>query len=129
MLCSKCHTANRVPGQRWCRECLTEYQRQRRQRTRSTLETIHHNLEASSLGRQPHPLPYENGGAQRSEAVAMPSVIHPAALTTPAPKIHDLRAIDTSKCLAVPRDGRAPCPNCGWPRVQPREPHVVLGPG
>src|SRR5690348_6959630 len=37
MLCSNCHTAERIRGQRWCRECLTSYQRQRRQRLASPL--------------------------------------------------------------------------------------------
>jgi hypothetical protein len=33
--CSKCHTAPRLPGQRWCRSCLTGAQRARRAAARA----------------------------------------------------------------------------------------------
>jgi hypothetical protein len=32
MTCSRCKDAERIPGQRWCRPCLTIYQRERRAR-------------------------------------------------------------------------------------------------
>jgi hypothetical protein len=33
-LCSRCHQADRLPHQRWCRACLTAYKRDRRARLR-----------------------------------------------------------------------------------------------
>ena len=35
MRCSRCRTADRLQGQRWCRSCLTAYQRERRTKTMS----------------------------------------------------------------------------------------------
>src|SRR5262249_53436034 len=40
IMCSKCVTAERIPGQRWRRNCLTAYQRQRRQHARLSRSTV-----------------------------------------------------------------------------------------
>jgi hypothetical protein len=38
LLCSRCHQAERRPGQRWCRDCLYAYKRDRRARLRALAE-------------------------------------------------------------------------------------------
>ena len=38
--CARCQAQPRVTGQRWCRPCLTEYARARRQRQRATVKAV-----------------------------------------------------------------------------------------
>jgi hypothetical protein len=133
-LCSRCQTAERIPGQRWCRECLTAYQRQRRHQARSTRDTFHHHGDALLSGRRPHPQPHQNGGAKLGVHLDASSVIQPAALAPPAdvrggyttkPRLSRIEGsslkpaftpvIDQSKCPPVPRDGSVACSKCGWP--------------
>ena len=45
--CTRCQSHSRVPGQRWCRACLTEYARVRRQRQRATLTVVSQAVAAS----------------------------------------------------------------------------------
>lgn len=46
-LCRHCNTRPRLPRQRWCRACLTEYARVRRQRQRATLTVVTQAVAAS----------------------------------------------------------------------------------
>jgi hypothetical protein len=38
--CSRCQSHPRIPGQRWCRSCLTEYARLRRYQQRAALKDV-----------------------------------------------------------------------------------------
>jgi hypothetical protein len=115
MLCSKCHTAERIPGQRWCRECLTAYQRQRRERSSPVPKAVRGNVI--------HP-----DGQQETGSNALASVTH---------TYQDWSGLDAksliefkNECVAVWADGSGgSCSNCGYPfRPAPGGTHTRLGP-
>jgi hypothetical protein len=70
MQCSRCRTAERLQGQRWCRRCLTSYQRERRAKTRGKSGT-----------------PFRESAAAPSSCgqTAAASTIRESSTTVPAP--------------------------------------------
>ena len=66
--CTRCQVNHRIPGQRWCRQCLTASQKQRRAARRAEPEAA-------------PPIPVTHAATQR-----LPGVTHPPqALQEPSP--------------------------------------------
>jgi hypothetical protein len=117
MLCSKCHTEERIPGQRWCRECLTAYQRNRR----ATLKAGRITAEQGDRD------------ALKTASVIQLVVAQSVIREGVAPKpVTQLAPTDRTKCVPVPRMRDALCPECNWSFATQRrpggrnpEPHIV----
>jgi hypothetical protein len=80
-MCSRCRKSERIPGQRWCRACLTAYQRERRAKSlgpdhaepQSALTDIPDN-DFSAPAIPPAPVPaVVNTNGRVHDAIAIPA--------------------------------------------------------
>jgi hypothetical protein len=81
MNCSRCAKAERILGQRWCRSCLTAYQRERRAQGRGTgdaepqtalTDVLHNNVSAPAIPPTPVPAVVNTNGRVH-DAIAIPA--------------------------------------------------------
>src|SRR5262250_607803 len=101
MLCSKCGKTDRIANQRWCRGCLTAYQRQRRERSTPVPKAARGSV-------------IQPDDQQETRSNALSSVTH---------TYQDWSRLDTkllvefkNECVAVWADGSGgSCSNCGYP--------------
>jgi hypothetical protein len=88
MTCSRCHKSERIPGQRWCRACLTAYQRERRAQGRGTghaepqtalTDVLRNNVSAPAIPPAPVPAVVNTNG-HIHDAIAVPVIPSPSCI-------------------------------------------------